>query len=205
MTDTPQARRLRVLVVDDEPSLLRALEALLRKKGFDVTALESPIVATQQLAQEDFDVAVLDIKMPELSGLELLNAVKHRRPEIEVIMMTGHATVETALAAVKAGAYDYLTKPFEDVELVARAVAKAAERKMLFDRNRELEKQLSERSSSGPEGLVGASPGIREVSRMIEAVAYSSATVLVTGESGTGKELVARACLLYTSPSPRDS
>jgi two-component system, NtrC family, response regulator HydG len=193
MTDTPQARRPRVLVVDDEPSLLRALEALLRKRSFEVTALESPITATQQLAQEDFDVALLDIKMPELSGLELLNAVKHRRPEIEVIMMTGHATVETALAAVKSGAYDYLTKPFEDVELVTRAVTKAAERKMLFDRNRELEKQLSERAPAGNEGLVGNSAGIREVTRMIEAVAYSAATVLVTGESGTGKELVARA------------
>ena len=193
MTDHPQARLPRVLVVDDEPSLLRALESLLRKKGFEVVALESPITATQQLAQEDFDVALLDVKMPELSGLELLNAVKHRRPEVEVIMMTGHATVETALAAVKAGAYDYLTKPFEDVELVARSVAKAAERKMLFDRNRELERQLEERAPAGPEGLVGTSVGMREVTRMVEAVAYSAATVLVTGESGTGKELVARA------------
>ena len=102
---------------------------LLRKKGYEVVGLDSPIAATQQLAQEDFDVAMLDIKMPQLSGLELLNAVKHRRPEVEVIMMTGHATVETALAAVKAGAYDYLTKPFERRGAVARAVAKAAERK----------------------------------------------------------------------------
>jgi two-component system response regulator HydG len=200
MTEIPQPRRSRVLIVDDEPSLLRALESLLKKKGFDVVALESPISATQQLAQEDFDVALLDIKMPELSGLELLNAVKHRRPEIEVIMMTGHATVETALAAVKSGAYDYLTKPFEDVELVSRAVSKAAERKQLFDRNRELERQLSARLPSAGEGLVGASAPIREVTRMIEAVAYSAATVLVTGESGTGKELVARA--LHTR-SPR--
>jgi two-component system response regulator HydG len=107
-------------------------------------------------------------------------------------MMTGHATVETALAALKAGAYDYLTKPFEDVEVVARGVAKAAERKMLFDRNRELEDRLRRRDGA-PEGLVGSSGGMRDVTRMIEAVAYSSATVLVTGESGTGKELVARA------------
>jgi len=193
MTEGQETRRVRVLVVDDEPSLLRALEALLRKKGYEVTALESPIAATQQLAQEDFDVALLDIKMPDLSGLELLAAVKHRRPEVEVIMMTGHATVETALAAVKAGAYDYLTKPFEDVELVSRSVGKAAERKALFDRNRELERKLSERDPTGTDGLVGSSGGIREVTRMIDAVAYSAATVLVTGESGTGKELVARA------------
>ena len=192
MSDT-EARPVRVLVVDDEPTLLAAIESLLRKKGHEVVALDSPIAATQRLAAEDFDVALLDIKMPQLSGLELLNAVKHRRPEVEVVMMTGHATVETALQAVRAGAYDYLTKPFEDVELVARAVAKAAERKALWDRNRQLESQLREREGGAPDGLVGASPPIREVQRMIDAVAYSAATVLVTGESGTGKELVARA------------
>jgi two-component system, NtrC family, response regulator HydG len=194
MLETKEARPVRVLVVDDEPSLLRALEALLRRKGYEVTGLDSPITATQKLASEDFDVALLDIKLPQLSGLELLSAVKHRRPEVEVIMMTGHATVETALAAVRAGAYDYLTKPFDDVELVARAVAKAAERKRLFDRTRQLETQLREREGAPPgDGIVGNSPAIREVTRMIDAVAYSSTTVLVTGESGTGKELVARA------------
>ncbi|WP_242345534.1 sigma-54-dependent transcriptional regulator [Anaeromyxobacter terrae] len=193
MADGTDTKPVRVLVVDDEPTLLRALQALLEQQGYSVVALDSPIVATQRLAHEDFDVALLDIKMPQLSGLELLSAVKHRRPEVEVIMMTGHATVETALSAVRSGAYDYLTKPFEDVELVARAVAKAAERKMLFDRNRRLETQLREKEGAAPEGLVGNSAPIREVVRMIEAVAYSATTVLVTGESGTGKELVARA------------
>jgi len=202
MSDRTDTQPVRVLVVDDEPTLLRALEALLEQKGYAVVALDSPIAATQRLAHEDFDVALLDIKMPQLSGLELLSAVKHRRPEVEVIMMTGHATVETALAAVRAGAYDYLTKPFEDVELVARAVAKAAERKMLFDRNRRLETQLREKEGASPEGLVGNSAPIREVVRMIEAVAYSATTVLVTGESGTGKELVARA---LHARSPRRS
>src|SRR5512139_977486 len=190
----------RVLVVDDEPALLRALESLLRKKGHEVVALDSPIQATQRLAQEDFDVALLDIKMPDLSGLELLNAVKNRRPEVEVVMMTGHATVETALAAIKSGAYDYLTKPFEDVEHVARVVARAADRKLLMDRNRQLERELQ--ALEGRHGLVGSSAGMREVGRMIDAVAYSAATVLVTGESGTGKELVARA---LHQKSPRKS
>ncbi|MBK9519158.1 MAG: sigma-54-dependent Fis family transcriptional regulator [Anaeromyxobacter sp.] len=202
MSDTADLKPVRVLVVDDEPTLLRALESLLRKKGYEVTGLDSPIVATQKLATEDFDVALLDIKMPQLSGLELLNAVKHRRPEIEVIMMTGHATVETALQAVRSGAYDYLTKPFDDVELVARSVAKAAERKALWDRNKQLENQLREREGLPPDGLVGAAAPIREVQRMIDAVAYSATTVLITGESGTGKELVARA--LHTR-SPRKS
>ncbi len=201
--ETTTEKPIRVLIVDDESVLLKALETLLTKKGHKVTALDSPITATQRLAQEDFDVALLDVKMPDLSGLELLTAVKHRRPEVEVIMMTGHATVETALSAVKAGAYDYLTKPFEDVELVARAVAKAAERKMLFDRNRELEMALREKEG-GPvgDGIIGNSGAIRDVQRMIDAVAYSAATVLVNGESGTGKELVARA---LHNKSPRRS
>ncbi len=201
-TNAQEARPVRVIIVDDEPVLLRALESLLRRKGHDVVALESPIAATQRLAQEDFDVALLDVKMPELSGLELLNAVRHRRPEIEVIMMTGNATVEDALAAVKAGAYDFLTKPFDDVDVVARVVAKAAERKMLFDRNRQLETKLRESEGGPPSGPVGSSAGMREVTRMVEAVAYSSATVLITGESGTGKELVARA---LHARSPRKS
>jgi two-component system response regulator HydG len=191
MSGSSDVKPARVLVVDDEPTLLRALESLLSRKGHEVVALDSPIVATQRLAKEDFDVALLDIKMPELSGLELLSAVKHRRPEVEVVMMTGHATVETALQALKAGAYDYLTKPFEDVEHVARQVAKAAERKLLLDRNRQLETQLREQRLG--DGLVGSSAPMREVTRMIEAVAYSATTVLITGESGTGKELVARA------------
>ncbi len=189
------ARPVRVLVVDDEPSVLRALELILRKKGHEVVALDSPIAATQRLASEDFDVAMLDIRMPELSGIELLNAVKHRRPEIEVIMMTGHATVDTALAAMKAGAHEYLIKPFiekaEDVEHVAYVVARAAERKRLQDRNKELENRLEALETS--QGLVGTSGPMRDVARMIDAVAYSAATVLVHGESGTGKELVARA------------
>src|SRR5574342_569770 len=108
-------------------------------------------------------------------------------------MMTGHATVETALAAGKAGAYDYLTKPFDDIEVVARAVAKAAERKHLFDRNRQLERELKEKEGTGGDGIVGTSGAIRDVIRMVDAVAYSAATVLINGESGTGKELVARA------------
>ena len=191
----PQAaeRPVNVLVVDDEPALLRALEALLRRAGHQVVALDNPITALQRLAAEDFDVALFDIKMPQLSGLELLNSVKHRRPEVEVIIMTGHATVETALQAVRMGAYDYLTKPFDDVELVVRSVAKAAERKALADRNRQLETQLRERTGAVADGLVGNSTAMREVTRMVDAVAYSAATVLVTGESGTGKELVARA------------
>jgi two-component system, NtrC family, response regulator HydG len=188
----PQMQPTRVLVVDDEPSLLCALELLLRRAGCRVVALESPLAAAERLVHEDFDVALLDVKLAELSGLELLALLKQRRPEVEVVMMTGHATVETALAALRAGAYDYLTKPFEDVDLVVRVVAKAAERKRLIDRTRLLEQRLDSQDHLA-HGLVGSSSAIRDVVRMVDAVAYSAATVLVQGESGTGKELVARA------------
>ena len=103
MDQQPAERPVNVLVVDDEPALLKALEALLKRAGHSVVALDNPITALQRLAAEDFDVALFDIKMPQLSGLELLNSVKHRRPEVEVIIMTGHATVETALQAVRMG------------------------------------------------------------------------------------------------------
>jgi DNA-binding NtrC family response regulator len=195
MTDTQQTRPARVLVVDDEPTLLRALEALLRKKGHEVTALESPIAATQKLAQEDFDVALLDVKMPQLSGLELLNAVKHRRPEVEVIMMTGHATVETALAAVKAGAYDYLTKPF-DVDDILMLVERALEKRALEREVLRLRSALAPNafaSAQGFEGMVGRHAEMTRIYQLIGQLASTPTTVLITGESGTGKELVARA------------
>ena len=197
-------RPTRVLVVDDEPSVLRALEVILRKKGYEVVALDSPIAATQRLATEDFDVAMLDIRMPELSGIKLLNAVKHRRPEIEVIMMTGHATVDTALAAMKAGAHEYLIKPFiekpDDVEHVAYVVARAAERKRLQTDPQAGDPARGARDHPGAGGDERADA--RRGYRMIEAVAYSAATVLVQGESGTGKELVARA-RPRPQPAPR--
>ena len=143
------------------------------------------------------DVAVLDIRMPHLSGMDLLRAIKQARPDVEVVMMTAFATVETAVEAVKAGAYDYLTKPFANIDEVSLTVAKALERKQLKDRTRVLEEQLSVKGQF--EDLIGQSSQMRAVFKLVETVSYSSATVLIQGESGTGKELVARA-IHYRSP-----
>jgi DNA-binding NtrC family response regulator len=143
------------------------------------------------------DVAVLDIRMPHLSGMDLLRAIKQARPDVEVVMMTAFATVETAVEAVKAGAYDYLTKPFSNIDEVSLTVAKALERKQLKDRTRVLEEQLSVKGQF--EDLIGQSSHMRAVFKLVETVSYSSATVLIQGESGTGKELVARA-IHYRSP-----
>jgi len=137
------------------------------------------------------DVLITDIRMPGVSGVDLLVAVKRQRPEIEVIVLTAYATVDTAVAALKSGAYDYLTKPLEDVNEVLRLVQRATERKRLLSRNRQLEQQLEARELFS--GLVGDSASMREVYKLIGAVANSSSTVLIQGESGTGKELVARA------------
>ena len=190
-------RAAKVLVVDDDKIVLRAVSEILQREGYQVLAIDDAVEGLAASKDPTIDVAVLDIKMPNLSGLDLLKAVKQARPEVEVIMMTAFATVETAVEAVKAGAYDYLTKPFENIDDLSLTVAKAAERKALKDRTRVLEEQLTARDQF--EELVGQSAQMRAIFKMVETVSYSSATILIQGESGTGKELVARA-IHYRSP-----
>ncbi len=180
-----------VLVVDDEPVLVSALQRLLGRAGAKVIGLPNGLEVMRVIEEEEIEVALLDIKMPHISGLELLPAIKQAAPEVEVIMMTANATVASAVQAVKNGAYDYLQKPFPNIDEVVAVVRRALERGRLARRNRELEDVLESRDTF--EGLVGQSEGIRKVFDLIETVAYSSSTVLLRGESGTGKELVARA------------
>jgi two-component system response regulator HydG len=187
----------RVLVIDDERALLRALERVLPAKDFVVETCDNGVEGLARLAHDAFDVVMVDIMMPQISGLDVLREVKRRHPEIEVIIMTAYATIDTAVSAIKLGAYDYLTKPFENLESVENVVRRCAERKRLIDRNRHLETQLDARERF--EGMVGASVKMREVFKLVESVSYSSASVLIEGESGTGKELVAKA-IHYRSP-----
>ena len=190
-------RKAKVLVVDDDKVVLRAVSEILQREGYQVVAIDDAVEGLAASKDPAIDVAVLDIKMPNLSGLDLLRGVKQARPEVEVIMMTAFATVETAVEAVKAGAYDYLTKPFENIDELSLTVAKAAERKALKDRTRVLEEALTARDQF--EDLIGQSVQMREIFKTVETVSHSSATVLIQGESGTGKELVARA-IHYRSP-----
>ncbi|MFT3837698.1 MAG: sigma-54 dependent transcriptional regulator [Myxococcaceae bacterium] len=190
-------KKVKVLVVDDDPVVLRAAQEILSREGYQVVAIDDSVEALAAVKDPSFDVAVLDIKMPNLSGMDLLKALKSARPDVEVLMMTAFATVETAVEAVKAGAYDYLTKPFENIDVLSLAVARAAEKKALRDRTRVLEEQLTARSQF--EDLIGQSAQMRSVFKLVETVSYSTATVLIQGESGTGKELVARA-IHYRSP-----
>jgi DNA-binding NtrC family response regulator len=180
-----------VLVVDDEPLLLRALARMLRPGGHRVELAETVGAARCILADPDLDVVLLDLRLGAASGLELLDVIKAERPEVEVVVMTGHATIESAVGCMRQGAFDYLAKPFDDVYRVRTTVERAIERRRLVARNRELEARL-EGHARGT-GLIGHTPVMRRLARTIESLSHNESHVLIQGESGTGKELVARA------------
>ncbi len=181
----------RVLVVDDEAELLRAVARILKARGFEVEMAGNGIEALEFLGRQTFDVMLVDLVMPGMTGLELLKRAKTVHEKLEVVIMTAFADVDTAVAAVKAGAYDFLTKPFPSSDTVALAVSKACEHGRLIDKTRRLEEELEVRERYGD--IIGSSAPMLEVYRMIDSVAHSTSTVLLQGESGIGKELVARA------------
>jgi two-component system, NtrC family, response regulator AtoC len=182
-----------ILLVDDEERILKVLARALRDEGHEVTATTNPREAQRRLSHRPFDLFVVDNRMPELTGLELIRELVEAVPEGErpqIVMMTAHATVESAIAAMKLGAFDYLQKPFEVDELLVVA-RRALEHQRLRTQHRYL---LSEREEEFHHyGIVGNSRAIQEVIGTIEKVARARSTVLITGETGTGKELVARA------------
>jgi len=186
----------RILVVDDEPAQRELVGGFLRKHGFDVVEVGGGREAVARFKQEAFDLVLTDQRMPDLSGLELLEAVRSTSPETAVVIITAYGTIETAVSAVKAGAADYLTKPLNLDDLLHR-VHRVRERQRLVAENRELREALAERHRV--EGIIGDSGRMQEVLSLVRRVAPSDATVLIRGESGTGKELIARA-LHYASP-----
>jgi len=177
----------RILVVDDERSLREFLEIFFRREGFSVTTAASVDEALVAVGADDFDVVVSDVQLGGSSGLELLRHVKDAAPDTVVIMITAFATAESAIEAMKQGAYDYITKPFK-VDELRLVIDKALEKKGLAEENQRLRTALRARTRS----LVGSSAAMRRVHDMVAQVATTKTNVLVSGESGTGKELVAR-------------
>jgi two-component system response regulator PilR (NtrC family) len=182
--------KARILVVDDERSMQEFLEIFFRREGFDVLTAGDVDSALLAIESDDFDVVIADVQMPQRNGLDLLRGAKEIAPETVVIMITAFATTETAIAAMKEGAYDYITKPFK-VDELRLVVEKALEKKLLTSENRRLRTEL--RSQVSKRTLVGNSSAMQRIYELIARVADTKTNVLISGESGTGKELVARA------------
>jgi two-component system response regulator PilR (NtrC family) len=180
----------KLLIVDDEKSMREFLAIVLRKEGYYVTAVADGESALRLLEQDIFDLVMTDMKMPGMDGLALLRAVKQISPRTIVLMITAFASTENAVEAMRAGAYDYLTKPFQ-IDEVKLLINKALDHRSLEEENHRLKQQFHQ--LEGFEQLIGRSPGMQRVLDLIDKVADSNSNVLVFGESGTGKELVARA------------
>jgi DNA-binding NtrC family response regulator len=183
-----------VLVADDEPNLRRVLTAQLVRDGFEVHPAEDGEEALRVLSEHHIDLVITDLRMPKLDGMALLKRIVADYPDVPVIMITAHGTVNTAVEALKLGAFDYVTKPFDRSEF-QRVVAKAA-------RSRELSGQLYLGGTSEERGryrLIGESEPMQDVYQVIDRAADTPSTVLITGESGTGKELIARALHEHSS------
>ncbi len=185
------AERGSILVVDDEPGLREMLTILFRREGYHVVAAPGFVAGSETLktSTQRYGVVLTDLLMPDGSGLDILSLVKSRSAQTEVIVMTAHSTVETAIEAMKRGAYDFVTKPFATSELRA-LVHKAFEKGALVAENARLRAQVDRHT---PKDLLGRSKAMHDVLQLVKRIASGRSTVLITGESGTGKERVARA------------
>jgi DNA-binding NtrC family response regulator len=177
--------RKRILIVDDEPSLRKVLRAHLGRAGYEVETAEDGHAAVRALEESPFDLVVSDLRMPGMDGMELLGWCRSRYPGLPIVLITAHGTVDSAVEAIKLGAYDYITKPFDQEELrtiISRALA-----------TEERGRKKLQVGENGRFDIIGRTPAMRGVFDLVDKIADSPTTVLVTGESGTGKELVARA------------
>ena len=187
-SDSPSKRS--VLVVDDDVSILDMTEDLLTEAGFEVTKCGSGEEALALAAERDWDVVLSDLQMPGIDGLDLLAEMRERRPDTPVVIMTAFGTIQSAVKAMRGGALDFVTKPFQAEELLI-SLERAFVRRALEEENRRLRRAVGRVSSFGE--LVGKSPAMNEIYAMIKKIATNSSSILISGESGTGKEVVARS------------
>ncbi|MBT1076232.1 sigma-54-dependent transcriptional regulator [Geobacter grbiciae] len=180
----------RIMLIDNEEGLCRMMEAVLLDSGYAVKGYTRSFEAVEEFRPGDWDLVVSDIKMPGMDGLEVLQRIKAKEPTIPVIMITAYATVEMSIQALRRGAYDMLTKPFEPEELLYR-VKNALKHTELLEENRELREKLVGKFRF--DNIIGASDGLKGVLEKVEKIAIRDTSVLITGESGTGKELIAQA------------
>jgi len=180
----------KILIVDDDPRMRKSLANLLNREGYVITEAPGGKEATDHLGSDVFDLVIADLKMEPLSGLDLLRLVKQMSPDVEVILITAFGTIEVAVEAMRLGAFDFITKPFQVEEILLR-VRNALEKHRLKEEVNQLRTEV--KSAFGFEGIVGVSEEMRQVLTILPRVAQIDSTVLVTGESGTGKELIARA------------
>ncbi len=180
----------KILIIDDEKSILDLLSVVFEKEGYSVETSLSATRAVDLIDKQDFDLIISDIKMPKMSGMELLRYVRENRPDIPIVMITAYGTIKQAVEALKAGATDYVVKPF-DVEELKIIAAQGLEKKRLKEENIFLRKELKEKYDF--ENMVGKSKTMKEIYSLVEKVAVTDSTVLIAGESGTGKEMAARA------------
>jgi DNA-binding NtrC family response regulator len=181
---------VRILIVDDEEIVIRSCLRILGDSGHVVDFVQGGGEALRKVDENNYDIIILDIMMPKIDGLEVLQQVKERHPDIEVIMVTGLSQIQTAVKSMKLGAFDYLSKPFDPDEL-KHVVDRALERRRLLQENRDLKNETN--SKYRFENIIGASPQMQSVYRLIAKCAPTSSTVMISGESGTGKEMIARA------------
>jgi DNA-binding NtrC family response regulator len=190
------SEKKRILLIDNEEGLCRMMEQILLDNGYLARAYTSPRKAVEEFTPGAWDLVITDIKMPGMSGLEVLQSIKSRSKDIPVIMITAYATVDMSIQALRKGAYDMLTKPFEPEELIYR-VKNALQQSELLEENRELRKELEGKFCF--DNIIGTSGGLKNILGMVEKVAVRDTSVLITGESGSGKELIAQA-IHYNSP-----
>src|SRR6266849_2898347 len=175
----------KVLVVDDEANLRKVLATMLRRTGYDVTVAADGEQGLAEFLKSGADIVVTDLVMPKMGGMELLRSVNSSNPDVPVIIITAHGTVDSAVEAIKLGAFDYITKPFDQTEIQS-VIAKAARTHDIAQRNVRVDGRARA-------AIVGESEEMQEIFKIIEKVADTPSTVLITGESGTGKELIATA------------